>query len=228
MNLEKIKIIDLTHSLNPQIPCWDGGCGFKHIIKTDYADCSTQAKFRVLKLEMLAGIGTHMDAPAHCIPKSKTIDEISLNQLFVPCVTIDVAAKAHENYCVSLNDITDFENQHGKIATNSFVAFDTGWGKYWQKPDKYRNNLSFPSVSREVAEFLLTRDIAGLGIDTLSPDVPSSGFPVHQLILGAGKYIIENVANAELLPPVGAYILALPIKIAEATEAPIRLVALVN
>lgn len=68
----------------------------------------------------------------------------------------------------------------------------------------------------------------GLGIDTLSPDRPGAGYPVHQLFLGAGKYLIENVANAVKLPAVGSYILALPLKLLQGTEAPLRLVALIN
>lgn len=64
-----------------------------------------------------------------------------------------------------------------------------------------------------------------LGIDTLSPDNEVDGFPVHRLVLGSGKYIIENVANAGLMPPVGAYTFALPIKIQDGAESPIRLVA---
>lgn len=66
----------------------------------------------------------------------------------------------------------------------------------------------------------------GLGIDTLSPDTRDSGFPVHQLVLGAGKYIIENIANAKKLPTTGCCIIALPIKIQHGTESPIRLVGI--
>lgn len=49
---------------------------------------------------------------------------------------------------------------------------------------------------------------------------------MHRAILGADKYLVENVANAKLLPPTGAKVLVLPIKIKDATEAPIRLIAL--
>jgi kynurenine formamidase len=52
-------------------------------------------------------------------------------------------------------------------------------------------------------------------------------FPVHRAILGAGKYLVENVANAKELPPTGARIFVMPMKIKDGTEAPIRLVALV-
>ena len=72
---------------------------------------------------------------------------------------------------------------------------------------------------------LLERDIAGLGIDTLSADAGTSDFPVHRAVLEAGKYLVENVANVGELPPVGAKAFVLPIKIKDGTEAAVRLIA---
>lgn len=222
------KIIDLTHILHEGIPTWDGGCGFHHEVGLDYHQCLTDVKFRVQNIKMNAGIGTHMDAPAHCIPSSTTIDQLQLNDLIAPCVVIDVSKDAHERYSVSISDIESFEKEHGVIEPGSFVMVRTGWEKFWNDPEQYRNNYIFPSVSEHAAKFLLDRQIVGLGIDTLSPDRAEDGFPVHGLLLGAGKYIIENVANSESLLPVGSFTLALPIKIKDGTEAPIRLVAFLN
>ena len=53
-----------------------------------------------------------------------------------------------------------------------------------------------------------------------------SNFPVHQIMLSAGKYIIENIAHANQLNATGDFIIALPIKIQNGTEAPIRLVGM--
>lgn len=221
------RIVDLTHSLSIDIPTWDGGCGFVHTLKVDYDDCTTDVKFRVQQLSMHAGIGTHMDAPAHCIPGGAAIDQLDLQHLVAPCVVIDVSQKSHESYSVTAADIHGFEQTYGATKPGSFVIIRTGWDKLWHQPDRYRNNHIFPSISLEAAQLLLSRQIAGLGIDTLSPDRPEDGYPVHKAILGAGKYIVENIANAAKLPPVGSYSIALPIKIAGGTEAPIRLIALV-
>ena len=217
------KIIDLTHSLSSDIPSWNGTCGFQHETICDYDDCSTSVKFRVQKLTMHAGIGTHIDAPAHCIRGGVTIDQLLLNDMLAPAVVIDVSSKAHERYKVTVDDIKAFE-----IPARSFVIIRTGWEKFWNEPTKYHNNHIFPSISKEAAEFLLTKDIVGIGIDTLSPDRPEDGYPVHQIILGAGKYIIENAANLSMLPAVGAWIMALPMKVQGGTEAPIRLVGFIE
>jgi kynurenine formamidase len=220
------KIIDLTHTLDKQIPSWSGDCGFNIEVKLDYSDCLQNEEFRVQQFKMHAGIGTHMDAPAHCIPGSTTINQIPLSQLIAPCVVIDVSSFCHERYSLSLTDIERFEGQYGVINEGSFVMIKTGWEKFWGDPEKYSNNHVFPSISVEAAEILTKRGVCGLGIDTLSLDGPADGFPVHKLFLGNGKYI--NVANLANLPIIGSCILALPIKIRGATEAPLKLIGLIK
>lgn len=222
------KIIDLTHTLSDTIPTWNMSCGFRTETKLDYHRCDGPDKFRVQQLTMHAGIGTHMDAPAHIIPGGNTIESMELHKLATTCVVIDVSQHAYPTFSVTKNHILKFENQFCDLPNESFVIFYTGWSKHWKAPAQYHNQHQFPSVGRDAAELLLERDIAGLGIDTLSPDRPSDGFSVHQLLLGQNKYIVENVANATLLPATGSYTLALPIKAQGATESPVRLVGLVK
>jgi kynurenine formamidase len=221
------RIVDLTHTLDEKIPSWTGGCGFHQEIKLDYDLERAALSFRVQQLKMHAGIGTHLDAPAHCNLGKATIDQIDLSKLVAPCVVIDVSSRAGEDYRLSQHEIATFESSYGTIEPHSFVIIRTGWDQFWKQPERYHNNSLFPSVSQDAAIALLEREIVGLGIDTLSPDIPGSGYPVHAALLGAEKYIIENVAHASDLPPKGAFILALPIKTRYGTEAPIRLVGLI-
>lgn len=222
------KIIDLTHTLDENSPSWAGDCGFHCKVTLDYADCTTEPKFRTQELTMRAGMGTHMDAPAHCIPGATSTEQIPLSQLCAPCVVIDVSAACHERYSVSAQDIDQFENEYGTIASDTFVMVKTGWERFWHTPEKYHNNYLFPSISIEAAKLLINRGVCGLGIDTLSPDRPENGYSVHKLFLGRGKYLVENAANLNSLPAQGSLILVLPMKIKGATEVPIRLIALVE
>lgn len=222
------KLIDLTHPLQEKVPSWDMSCGFSHINSLDYGDCDTEAKFRVQHINTPLGIGTHMDAPAHCDPLGKTIEKIALQECIAQCVVIDISHKIHENYRCSVQDILNFEKKYRQIKSNDFVIFLTGWSKHWEFPEQYRNNLVFPTVSKEAAELLIHREVKGVGIDTLSPDIPESGYPVHQIMLGNGKYLIENIANAYMLPPVGSYLLFAPLLIVGGTEAPVRLIGLIK
>lgn len=226
MNKE-LKTIDLTHSLSGGIPFWSGKSGFELEIKTDYKDCTPPDTFRTQKIKCATGIGTHIDSPAHVVPGGRTVDKLKLEELVIDCIVIDVSHEAHESYTIKPDVVEKFEKENGKIKPNSFVIFFTGWDKHWETPEKYHNNYMFPSVHVSTAEILLKRGVVGIGTDTLSCDKGDAGFPVHRAILGANKYLIENIANAKLLPAVGAKTLVLPMKIKGGTEAPIRLVALI-
>ena len=221
-------IVDLTHTLHEDVVTWDGECGFSKQITIDYKEFTSEVKFRVQHFNMRAGVGTHIDTPAHAIPGGLCVDQISLNDLIAPCVVIDQSKHMHERLMLSVQNIQEFEEQYGIIEPRSLVIFRSGWEQYWNDPECYRNNHVFPSVSIAAAEYLMQRDIVGIGIDTLSPDIPENDYPVHALLLGAWKYILENVANSGSLPPTGSYILALPIKVLGGTEAPIRLIGLCN
>jgi len=50
-------------------------------------------------------------------------------------------------------------------------------------------------------------------------------FETHQILAEQNIPGFENVANLEQLPPTGAYIIALPMKIKGGSGAPLRIVA---
>lgn len=220
------KIIDLTHTIDSNIPTWDGNCGFNMKVICDYKDCKAPDLFRIQSAEFVKlGTGTHMDAPAHCIEGGNTIDAIPISDLVTDCVVINVSDVVDENYIIMPEVIENFEKENGKIKENSFVIFHTGWDKFWGDKTKYQNEYNFPSVHASTAKLLIERNIAGLGTDTLSADTGKNGFPVHRAILGAGKYLVENIKNADKLPATGSKVFVMPIKVSGGTEAPIRLIA---
>jgi kynurenine formamidase len=223
--MDKYKLIDLTHTLKPGIPDWEGCCGFKLDKVSDYKNGA-----RIHNMISHCGIGTHMDAPCHFIPGTSDIASISIDDFVVTAVKLDVREKMSPNYYISAEDIVAFETKYGVIQPQSLVIAYTGWSQFWEVSHRYRNvetdgKMQFPGFSLAAVELLLERNIVGIGIDTLSPDGGDMTFPVHHAVLGAGKYIIENLTNLEYLPCIGAEITALPLKIAGGTEAPCRVIA---
>lgn len=223
------KIIDLTHTLNSSSPNWEGNCGFRSSYLADYSEHG----YRVNEYTMRGGIGTHIDAPSHFIPNSLDIASLSLESLIVPAHVINVANKSHADYMVTPTDVSDYEKQCGVISKNSLVIFYTGWDKYINDITKYRNVdsegiMHFPGILESTADILLKRNVAGIAIDTISPETGSDPyFPIHKLLLGAEKYIIENIANASLLPATGAYVFSLPLKIEGGTEVASRVIGII-
>lgn len=213
-------VIDLTHPLDSDVPTWTGSCGFYLNMCLDY-----DQGLRVQEMQMSAGIGTHMDAPSHFIPGGKDIHELSVYSFFQPLFVITV--QADEDYLVSVKDILQFEKSNGRISKDSIVIISTGWEKHW-KSKKYRNEkngkMHFPSISLDAAKLLCDREVSGIGIDTLSPDCQDLSFPVHKLVLGQGRFIVENLAHVQKVPPKGGFCAMLPINVVHATEAPIRAV----
>ncbi len=219
------KIIDLTHTLHEHVPTWTGSCGFLSAIKLDY-----DQRCRVQNMKMHAGVGTHIDAPAHFIPNAQEVCQLPLKRLVVPLKVIAVEA-SNDDYKISVEDIVRFEQKHGAIQKGDLVVFNTGWHKRWDNPNAYRNvdefgGMHFPSISHEAAQLLVDRDVAGIGIDTLSPDCSQVDFPVHDILLGAGKYIVENVTHLDEVVPTGFTAYVLPIKAQTLVEAPVRFVAI--
>ena len=218
---DKFTMIDLTHSLASNIPTWDGSIGFR-----------LQTEGENDQIIMNTSTGTHMDAPSLFFEKGTTIDSLALQELLVSACVLDVSKKVSASYVISIEDILEYETQYGPISENSLVIGYTGWSRYWSNPVAYRNAdekgiAHFPTFSIQSIEFLLTRKIAGIAIDTLALESLSSTFPGHKLLLKAGKYIIENIANVFLLPPKEAYVIALPMKIQKGFEAPARVIGLV-
>lgn len=62
-----------------------------------------------MKIKMHAGIGTHIDAPSHCVPGGLFIDDLNLNDLCMPCFVINVEDKCHERYSLSAEEVTNLK-----------------------------------------------------------------------------------------------------------------------
>ncbi len=154
--------------------------------------------------------GTHLDAPGHFVEGNRLADELRPEELIVPIVVIDVSARAavDPDTEVTPDDLIAFERGNGRIPRNALVCMYSGWERFVGDEDAYRGTdaggvFHFPGFGIEAAEWLLThRDIAGIGVDTLSLDPgPSTTFDVHFAVLGADKYGVENLANLATIPP---------------------------
>lgn len=67
-----------------------------------------------------------------------------------------------------------------------------------------------------------------LGVDTASMDHgPSTDFMVHRIATASNVAGLESVADLDELPPTGAWVIALPMKIAGGSGGPVRIVGLI-
>ncbi|HET7439079.1 MAG TPA: cyclase family protein [Nitrospira sp.] len=235
--IDESKLVDLTYSLDEQTVFWPTNRPFTWE-KAAWGRTSNGYWYASGDFSMSEHGGTHIDAPIHFAEGRLAVDEIPLQKLIAPAIVIDVRTLVEENhdYRLAPRDLEMWEARNGTIPQGAVVLMLTGWGRGW--PDKFRylgsqtpsdpKTLHFPGFSKEAAEFLVKeRHVDGIGIDTPSIDYgPSQDFIVHQIINGANLYGLENIANLDKLPPKGAILVALPIKIKGGTGGPVRIIGI--
>ena len=185
--------------------------------------------------------GTHIDAPVHFARGGESVDQISLTRLIAPVVKIDVSdkARADRDYQIVITDITAWESRHGKIPDGSIVLLQTGYDRHWPDRGKYLGTtkrgfagvaeLHFPGLHPTAAKWLVSnRGIGAVGIDTASIDYGQSRhFGSHVTLMTHGVPALENIAQLDEVPAVGAQLIALPMKIKGGSGGPVRVVALI-
>ena len=74
---------------------------------------------------------------------------------------------------------------------------------------------------------LANRSISAIGIDTASIDYGQSTlFESHRALFARDVPAFENLTNLDRLPARGAHVIALPMKIAGGSGAPLRAIAI--
>lgn len=235
--IDEKKLLDMTYSFSEETLHWPTAEPFK-LEKVNEGMTPQGYWFASYNYSGSEHVGTHLDAPHHFAQGKWTTEQIPLSKTIGSAVVVDMRrkAEANANYQLQVVDLRTWERRHGKMPRGAIVLMLTGWGKFWGDRKRYFgtdqpgdvNNLRFPGFSKEAAELLVKeRNVYAVGIDTPSIDYgPSRDFIVHQILGAANIPIFENVANIERLPPKGATVFAIPMKIKGGSGAPLRIFAL--
>jgi kynurenine formamidase len=231
--------VDLTHPFDASTIYWPTEEGF---VLERGPEGRTEAGYwyAAHRMRLAEHGGTHLDAPSHFHEGGSTAEALPLDRLLARAMVVDVREACAENpdYAVSLADLERFEAAHGRIPDGAALLLRTGFAARW--PDRVRYlgtdergagavaKLHFPGLDPAAARWLVAnRKLAAVGIDTASID-PGSAKRVesHQILFAAGIPAFENLANLDRLPPTGATLIALPMKIAGGSGGPLRAIAI--
>lgn len=234
------EIVDLTHPFDADTIYWPTEEGF--VLERGPAGVTEGGYwYEAHRFRGAEHGGTHIDAPIHFHAERWTVDEIPLERLVGPGVTVDVreACEADRDHRVSVADLRAFEARHGRIPPGAIVLLRTGFGRHWPDREAYLGTaergteavakLHFPGLHPEAAAFLAeARRVRAVGLDTASIDHgPSKGFESHRVLFASNVPAFENLANLDRLPPRGFRVVALPMKIRGGSGGPLRAVAFV-
>lgn len=212
-----MKPIDLTLTISENLPSFPGSPIPKFIpwakIKTD--------GYNLELLFLSSHSGTHMDAPFHFVKDGLKIHQIDTNRFVRDAVILKL--KKGPNQSITKKDIIQFEKKFGKIPNDATIIIATGWYKNLTKKTYFEKN---PGLSSSAADYLSSKKINLVGIDSPSIDVGSNKeFSVHKILSKNNIIIVENLANLEKIKSPKFKFIALPLKLKDATGSPIRAIA---
>lgn len=242
---QQVEVVDLAGVLNEQTliiqlpPPFANTPGFKKHAVSMYDERGPAWAW--YRYEMGEHVGTHFDSPNHWITgrTREALHALDPRTLIGPAVVIDVEVEAAANpdVVVTRETLLAWEARHGRIPNGAWVFIKSGWARYGDDAKRFFNvkddGPHTPGMAASGAKFLVEeRDIVGVGVETVGTDAGQAGkenppFPNHAIMHGAGKYGLTSLVNLDRLPPVGAVVVVLPLKVEGGTGCPVRPIALV-
>ena len=169
-------------------------------------------------LEIISHTGTHVDSPLHFIPEGSTISDMPLDATIGPCRIIEikdqVAVRAAElkDKKIKKGDRVLFKTRNSTVTPPLYAR------------DKFDENYCY--IEDDAADFLKDAGVKLVGIDYITVGTykrQENIMKVHTTLLGAGIYVLENCALANV--PAGDYeLLFLPLLMYNGDAGPGRAV----
>lgn len=151
--------------------------------------------------------GTHIDAPSHYFEGGKSIDQLSMTKEVSVCRVLDLTEVKE------VIDAAKLEKFH--IKEGEFILLKT--------KNSYDDhfNPDFVYLDESAADYLVSLNIKGVGIDAFTIERNQPDHPTHKKLLEKEILIIEGLRLANVMQ--GEYhMVALPINIVGAEAAPTR------
>ena len=161
------------------------------------------------RLDIFVHTGSHVDAPYHVLENGKTIDKISLERFMGKAVVLD--------FTKVKNAITEKHFKNIKIQKNDIVLLKTK-----NKPDK-SFDFNFTYLEKTGAEYLASKKIKAVGIDSLGIERSQPNHQTHKILLSKNIPIFEGLDLSKVKQ--GMYFFhGLPLKIKNGDGSPVRAV----
>jgi arylformamidase len=211
-----MRVVDLSHALSAAMPVYPGTPQPLFQPATTFE----QEGFCETWLSLGSHSGTHLDAPAHMIPGGAALDELPAAVFVGPGLIVDVAAFAGGEI-----PLAHFDPWREQLAQCGFLLLRSGHDRHWGNEAYFHN---YPLLSAAAAAYLAALpNLQGIGLDMISIDAAdSTAYPNHNIILGAGKLVVENLTNLSEIGGAPFLLSVLPLNYPHADGSPVRAVAI--
>jgi len=220
MSFHVRRIVDLSHPINAETQVYPGD----PVPKLTPATTIERDGYNVLQVSMGSQSGTHVDAPYHFLADGARIDAMNLSMFFGAATVVDVRGLAPR----STIPWPQLEPSVAQMASGSILVLHTGWSRHWRTPAY----LDHPYLGQDAAEGIVAAGVRTVALDAMSVDETSApggepgNYAAHDVLLGAGGAIVENLTNLDAVDFDQPLLSVLPIRLADADGAPVRAVAL--
>jgi arylformamidase len=182
--------------------------------------------------------GTHVDAPFHFDAGGLTMSEVPVDALLLrPYCKYDLTPDDHQP-----GDLIGLEHLKAAEARGNFALghgdvaiLEIGWDKHLPGGTEGRERSWWgrnqPGLTEEACEYLADLGVCAVASDTAACDVAavdaqmSAAHGHTSAFLPRGILIVEGLTGLAKVPATGLF-LALPLKIADGTGSPLRVVLL--
>lgn len=220
-------LLDLTQTLDSTVP-YPAVCpppSFETVL-----DNTETAALNVQEFSLSTHTGTHIDAIRHRFPDGDSIDEIDLHRFTGSAVVLDVSQTEPIGIDATMIE-NALDNASLAVDPGDIVLLYMGWGEKYGD-DEYGEH---PWLTPDAAQWLVDAGCSLIGMDTLTPDIPgphrsddwptTEAWPIHEILLGGGVLIAENLTNLNRIAGERVEVTAYPIKIRDGDGAQTRFVA---
>lgn len=214
-----MRVIDLTHMISEKMPVYPGDDTPKLEATCTYDEDG----FKGTLITLFSHTGTHMDAPSHIFEDRTSLDSFPVEQfigkgLVINCSDLVEGEKITMRYIDAVKEIAD---------KAEFILFHTGWDQHWGTETYFGE---YPTITDEVAEYLISSNKKGVGLDVMGIDsINDESLTIHRKIFAETDIVV--IENLTRLGEIGTELFtfcAFPLKYENADGAPVRAVAILG
>ncbi|MDH5199530.1 MAG: cyclase family protein [Candidatus Bathyarchaeota archaeon] len=210
------RIVDLTHVIEPT--SFDAERKFVvHIhdaLEEVPGTVRPEGEWYVMSdVELMDHVGTHIEAPLHCLKDGMDLSQISLEKLIGDAVILDLR-DVYSNSGVTLEQLRKAVDDAGGMRKNDIVFCMMGKTQYF---------------STEAIRWLVDAGMKLMGVDSTGVEIPQSVSHTnenHLALFRADIPLIERLANLDKLSKSRVKVYALPIPVVGLDAFPLRVIAI--
>jgi arylformamidase len=174
------------------------------------------------RVQTISHIGTHIEAPYHCVENGRDLGSVPVEQLVGEAVVLDLSALPPDS-TVGAAEMAAVAERAGGLQPGNIAFLLTGYAGRQGTPD-YDHR---PSLMAEAMDYLVERGVKLVGTDLSGLEGPLTPghLDCHLALLRNDIPFIENLANLRALSAPRCFVCALPIPVQGLDSFPLRVIA---